>query len=63
MQRRDLNAPDAYHPVAAYTQAIEVSGAARTLISADKSARGWTAQSPTTSSSRAALLGKILKHN
>jgi 2-iminobutanoate/2-iminopropanoate deaminase len=31
MQRRDLNASDAYHPVAAYTQAIEVSGAARTL--------------------------------
>jgi len=31
MQRRDLNAPDAYTPVAAYTQAIEVSGAARTL--------------------------------
>ena len=31
MQRRDLNAPDAYAPVAAYTQAIEVSGAARTL--------------------------------
>ncbi len=31
MQRRDLNAPDAYRPVAAYTQAIEVSGAARTL--------------------------------
>jgi len=31
MQRRDLNAPDAYAPVAAYTQAIEVSGATRTL--------------------------------
>jgi 2-iminobutanoate/2-iminopropanoate deaminase len=31
MQRRDLNASDAYHPVAAYTQAIEVSGATRTL--------------------------------
>jgi 2-iminobutanoate/2-iminopropanoate deaminase len=31
MQRRDLNAPDAYHPVAAYTQAIEVSGATHTL--------------------------------
>jgi 2-iminobutanoate/2-iminopropanoate deaminase len=31
MQRRDLNAPDAYLPVAAYTQAIEVSGASRTL--------------------------------
>jgi 2-iminobutanoate/2-iminopropanoate deaminase len=31
MQRRDLNAADAYHPVAAYTQAIEVSGATRTL--------------------------------
>jgi len=31
MQRRNLNAPDAYHPVAAYTQAIEVSGATRTL--------------------------------
>jgi 2-iminobutanoate/2-iminopropanoate deaminase len=31
MQRRDLNASDAYHPVAAYTQAIEVSGTARTL--------------------------------
>jgi hypothetical protein len=31
MQRRDLNAPDAHLPVAAYTQAIEVSGATRTL--------------------------------
>jgi 2-iminobutanoate/2-iminopropanoate deaminase len=31
MQRRDINAPDAYLPVAAYTQAIEVSGATRTL--------------------------------
>jgi 2-iminobutanoate/2-iminopropanoate deaminase len=31
MQRRDLNAPDAPLPVAAYTQAIEVSGPARTL--------------------------------
>src|SRR5277367_5769285 len=31
MQRRDLNAPDAPLPVAAYTQAIEVSGASRTL--------------------------------
>src|SRR3954454_12222711 len=31
MQRRDLNAPDAPPPVAAYTQAIEVSGATRTL--------------------------------
>jgi 2-iminobutanoate/2-iminopropanoate deaminase len=31
MERRDLNAPDAPLPVAAYTQAIEVSGATRTL--------------------------------
>jgi enamine deaminase RidA (YjgF/YER057c/UK114 family) len=31
MQRRDLNAPNAPLPVAAYTQAIEVSGATRTL--------------------------------
>src|SRR3954452_21348347 len=31
MQRRDLNAPDAPPPVAAYTHAIEVSGATRTL--------------------------------
>jgi 2-iminobutanoate/2-iminopropanoate deaminase len=31
MQRRDFNAHDAYLPVAAYTQAIEVSGATRTL--------------------------------
>ena len=31
MQRRDLNAPDAPQPVAAYTQAIEVTGASRTL--------------------------------
>jgi 2-iminobutanoate/2-iminopropanoate deaminase len=31
MQRRDLNAPDAPQPVAAYTQAIEVTGATRTL--------------------------------
>jgi 2-iminobutanoate/2-iminopropanoate deaminase len=30
MQRRDLNAPDAPAPVAAYTQAIEVTGATRT---------------------------------
>ena len=31
MQRRDLNASDAPLPVSAYTQAVEVSGAARTL--------------------------------
>ena len=31
MQRRDLNALDAPHPIAAYTQAIEVSGASRML--------------------------------
>ena len=31
MQRRDLNAPDATAPVAAYRQAIEVTGATRTL--------------------------------
>lgn len=31
MQRRDLNAPDAPPPVSAYTHAVEVSGAARTL--------------------------------
>ena len=31
MQRRDLNAPDAPLPVAAYTQATEFSGATRTL--------------------------------
>src|ERR1700722_10266811 len=31
MQRRDLNAPNAPLPVAAYTQAIEVSGVTRTL--------------------------------
>ncbi len=31
MQRRDLNAPDVPPPVAAYTQAIEVTGATRTL--------------------------------
>src|SRR5262245_44501166 len=31
MQRRDLNAPDAPPPAAAYTHAIEVTGASRTL--------------------------------
>jgi 2-iminobutanoate/2-iminopropanoate deaminase len=31
MQRRDVNAPDAPLPASAYTQAIEVSGATRTL--------------------------------
>ena len=31
MQRRNLNAPDTPPPVAAYTHAIEVSGATRTL--------------------------------
>ena len=31
MQRRDLNAPEAPAPVAVYTQAIEITGATRTL--------------------------------
>ena len=31
MQRRDINAPDAPAPVSAYTQAVEVTGATRTL--------------------------------
>jgi 2-iminobutanoate/2-iminopropanoate deaminase len=31
MQRRDLNSPDAPPPIAAYTQAVEVTGATRTL--------------------------------
>ena len=31
MQRRDINAPDAPPPAGQYTQAIEVSGATRTL--------------------------------
>jgi hypothetical protein len=63
MERRDLNAPDAPLPLAAYTQAIEVSGATRTSILAVRSARGWMARSPTTSSSRAASLGKISKRS
>src|SRR5215510_10431469 len=31
MMRRNVNAPDAYPPVAAYSQAIEVSASTRTL--------------------------------
>lgn len=31
MQRRDINAPDAPAPAGAYTQAIEITGATRTL--------------------------------
>lgn len=31
MQRRDINAPDAPAPVSAYSQAVEVTGATRTL--------------------------------
>jgi len=31
MQRRDLNAADAASPVGAYTQAVEITGATRTL--------------------------------
>jgi len=31
MQRRDINAPDAAAPVGVYTQAVEVTGATRTL--------------------------------
>ena len=31
MQRRDINAPDAPAPAGAYTQAIEITAAARTL--------------------------------
>ena len=32
MQRRDLNAPDAPAPAGAYTQAVEITGATRTLF-------------------------------
>lgn len=31
MQRRDINAPDAPAPAGAYTQAVEIAGAGRTL--------------------------------
>jgi 2-iminobutanoate/2-iminopropanoate deaminase len=31
MQRRDINAPDAPAPAGAYTQAVEITGATRTL--------------------------------
>lgn len=31
MQRRELNAPDAAPPAGAYTQAVEITGAVRTL--------------------------------
>jgi 2-iminobutanoate/2-iminopropanoate deaminase len=61
MQRRDLNAPDAPLPVAAYTQAIEVSGAARTLYISGQVGLRMDGTIPTTSSSRAASLGKISK--
>ena len=63
MQRRDLNAPDAYAPVAAYTQAIEVSGAARTLYISGQIGHRMDGAIPQPSSSRAALLGKISKRN
>ena len=61
MQRRDLNAPDAPLPISAYTQAIEVSGATRTLYISGQVGR--MARSPTTLSSRAASLGKISKRS
>ena len=32
MQRRDLNAPDAPAPAGTYTQAVEITGATRTLF-------------------------------
>ena len=63
MQRRDLNAPDAPLPVAAYTQAIEVAGATRTLYISGQVGQRMMARSPTTSSSRAASLGKISKRS
>ena len=44
MQRRNLNAPDAYLPVAAYTQAIEVSGASRTLYISGQIGQRWMAR-------------------
>jgi enamine deaminase RidA (YjgF/YER057c/UK114 family) len=31
MQRRDINAPDAAQPASPYTQAVEITGASRTL--------------------------------
>jgi 2-iminobutanoate/2-iminopropanoate deaminase len=46
MERRDLNAPDAYLPVAAYTQAIEVSGATRTLYISGQIGQGMDGAIP-----------------
>ena len=63
MQRRDLNASDAYRPVAAYTQAVEVSGAARTLYISGQIGQRMDGTTPTTSPSRAALRGKISKRS
>ena len=57
MQRRDLNANDAPPPAAAYTQAIEVTGATRTLYISGQVGRGWTALSPPISSNRAGSPG------
>ena len=41
MQRRDLNAPDTPPPIAAYTNAIEVSGATRMLYISGQVGRGF----------------------
>jgi 2-iminobutanoate/2-iminopropanoate deaminase len=58
MQRRDLNAPDAYRPVAAYTQAIEVSGATRTLYISGQIGQRMDGTIPDDIVVQAALLGK-----
>ena len=63
MQRRDLNAPDVPPPVAAYTHAIEVTGATRTLYISGQVGQRMDGTIPPISSSRAGSPGKISKHN
>ena len=46
MQRRDINAPDAPAPISAYTQAVEVTGATRTLYISGQVGIGPDGQTP-----------------
>jgi ribosomal protein S14 len=63
MQRRDLNAPDAPLPSPRTHRRSKSRALRAPSILAARSARGWMARSPATSSSRVALLGKNLKRS
>ncbi|MBN8890554.1 MAG: enamine deaminase RidA [Acetobacteraceae bacterium SCN 69-10] len=56
MQRRDINAPDGPAPAGAYSQAVEVSGASRTLYLSGQVGVGADGQVPEDATAQARLV-------